>query len=340
MARKLRVQYEGAIYHVTVRGVDRRDIFMDAHDCARFVVRLGDVVEDCGIRLYLFCLMTNHFHLVVETPKANLSVFMHRLVTAYTVYFNLRHRRQGHLVQGRFGAVPVQGDAYLLKLSRYVHLNPVFVSQWANRPTEERVAHLHGYTWSSYRGYARFTNPHPFVEECPVLALMSGPEGERHQEYRRFVETGIAGTDEEFVKLLKSARWGIGEEAFQDRLIDLHTDQVTKVRRVEDVSFRHVGRWTTVDAVLRAVGNEFDVDPDTLHKRQYDCVSRTVAMYLLGKRAGLTQRQIAPILGTQTGAAVSDQIRRLRFRLAEEPVLAERVSRIESVLNAGMYQES
>jgi len=126
MARKLRVQFEGAIYHVTIRGVERRTLFNDNNDCERFLECLGEAVEESGVRLYLFCLMTNHVHLLVETPQGNLSAFMHKLQTAYTVYYNLRHKRVGHLMQGRFGAKPVEGDTYLLVLSRYIHLNPVF----------------------------------------------------------------------------------------------------------------------------------------------------------------------------------------------------------------------
>jgi REP element-mobilizing transposase RayT len=112
MARKLRVEDPGAIYHVTVRGVERRPLFVDDRDRERFVRRLGDAVAEYGVRLYLFCLMGNHVHLLIETPQANLSAFMHKVQTAYTVYFNLRHGRSGHLMQGRFGAEPVEGDEY------------------------------------------------------------------------------------------------------------------------------------------------------------------------------------------------------------------------------------
>ena len=127
MARKLRIEPAGAIYHFTVRGVERRAIFRDDADRERFVEQFADSVERFGVRLYLYCLMSNHVHLLVETPMANLGAFMQRLQTAYTVYFNRRHRRAGHLMQGRYGAQLVQGDVYLLNLSRYIHLNPVFV---------------------------------------------------------------------------------------------------------------------------------------------------------------------------------------------------------------------
>jgi len=127
MARHLRVEYAGAIYHVTIRGNGRQAIFEDDRDRERFVRRLFESVETYGVRLYLYCLMTNHVHLVIETPDKGLSRFMQSLETGYTVYSNLRHKKSGHVFQGRYGAKLVEGDEYLLKLSRYVHLNPVFV---------------------------------------------------------------------------------------------------------------------------------------------------------------------------------------------------------------------
>ena len=103
MARTQRIEYEGAVYHVTARGNERREIFRDDADREHFLRVLGESVGRFEVRLYLFCLMANHLHLVVETPRANLGRFMHRLQTAYTIHFNLRHCRSGHLMQGRYG---------------------------------------------------------------------------------------------------------------------------------------------------------------------------------------------------------------------------------------------
>ena len=125
MARKLRLQYEGAIYHITVRGNGRRRIFMDDANRERFLWRLAESKEQYEVRIYLYCIMDNHFHLLAETPRANVSRFMQSVLTGYTVYFNLRQRHRGHLLQGRYGTQLVEGDAYLHRLSRYIHLNPV-----------------------------------------------------------------------------------------------------------------------------------------------------------------------------------------------------------------------
>ena len=147
MARPLRIEFPGAIHHVTSRMIgswvgSRERLFRDDRDYHRFLKRLGEGVDTFGIRLYLCTLMSNHFHLVLETPQANLSRFMQSLSTAYTVYFNRRHRRHGHLLDGRYKAKLVAGDEYLLKLTRYVHQNPVWVSDWARKPIKGRIAHL------------------------------------------------------------------------------------------------------------------------------------------------------------------------------------------------------
>jgi REP element-mobilizing transposase RayT len=123
MARPLRIEYAGAIYHITVRGNGRQKIFRDDRDRRALLKRLSLSVKSHGIRIFLYCLMDNHFHLVLETPRTNLSRFMQSVLTGYTVSYNIRHRQGGHLFQGRYGARLVAGDDYLLKLSRYVGPN-------------------------------------------------------------------------------------------------------------------------------------------------------------------------------------------------------------------------
>ena len=153
MARQLRVEYPGAIYHVTVRSNGKEGLFKTDGDRRYLLTRMGEAVERYQVRVYLFCLMSNHFHLVVETPRGNLSVFMHGILTGYGVYFNWVHGQHGHVTQGRYGARLVSGDAYLLKLSRYVHLNPVKVAALVDSPRSEKLAYLRAYRWNSYPAY-------------------------------------------------------------------------------------------------------------------------------------------------------------------------------------------
>ena len=125
MARPIRVEFEGAVYHITARGNERRRIFRDDADHEMFLATVGQCVEQHGLRLHGYCLMPNHYHLLLETPRGNLSRAIGWLQTAYTIRFNVRHQRSGHLFQGRFKAHLVEADAYAMTLLRYVHLNPV-----------------------------------------------------------------------------------------------------------------------------------------------------------------------------------------------------------------------
>ena len=119
MARALRIAYPGACYHVTCRGNEQRAIFRDDHDRETFLSRLQGSVRNYQVHAQVYVLMDNHFHLVVATPQANLSAFMRHFNVSYTGYFNRRHKRVGHLYQGRFTAIVVEEEAYLLEVSRY-----------------------------------------------------------------------------------------------------------------------------------------------------------------------------------------------------------------------------
>src|SRR5579859_510916 len=146
MARKLRVQYPGALYHVMNRGDRREPIFKDDQDRARFVETLAEACAKTGWQVHAYCLMPNHFHLVLETPQANLVAGMKWLLGTYTGRFNRRHRLSGHLFSGRYKALIVDGsgNGYLKTVCDYVHLNPVRAKLI---PPQQKLA---SYRWSSY----------------------------------------------------------------------------------------------------------------------------------------------------------------------------------------------
>src|SRR5215472_262145 len=125
MARALRILFADAHYHVTCRGNERKAIFRDDTDRSVFLDKLQTSLQIYGVRLHAYVMMNNHFHLMVETPKGNLSEFMRHFNISYTAAFNRRHHRVGHLYQGRYKAILIDKDSYLLELSRYVHVNPV-----------------------------------------------------------------------------------------------------------------------------------------------------------------------------------------------------------------------
>ncbi|BCG46469.1 hypothetical protein GEOBRER4_n1264 [Citrifermentans bremense] len=144
MARPLRIDFPGAFYHVTSRGDEKCDIFKSARDRLKFLEYLASTVDRHGAVIHGYCLMTNHYHLLLETPHANLSQILHLLNGSYTTYFNVKRKRAGHLFQGRFKAILVEADQYALELSRYMHLNPVRAGM-----TKEPAT----YQWSSYLAY-------------------------------------------------------------------------------------------------------------------------------------------------------------------------------------------
>jgi putative transposase len=151
MARKLRVEFEGAVYHVMNRGDQRERIFVDDEDRRLFLATLGEACAKTEWQVHAFCLMSNHFHLVVETPRANLSAGMRWFLGTYTGRYNRRHRLFGHLFSGRFKALNVDAASpgYLKTVCDYVHLNPVR-AKWiaAGKP-------VRSYSWSSYPEYLR-----------------------------------------------------------------------------------------------------------------------------------------------------------------------------------------
>ena len=329
MARLARVQYEGAIYHVTVRGNNRRDIFVDDRDRQRFMDRLADGLLDFEVRLYSFCLMRNHVHLVVETPRGNLGAFMHKLQTAYTVYFNKRHRLSGHLMQGRYGAKVVEGDDYLLALARYVHLNPVFVGAVARQPLEERARVLRAYPWSSYQAYLG-QGAWDFVQTGPLLAMMDGrSQARRRLAFRRFVEAAMAEGDEEFLAVYRGSRLGIGGESFLAGLGTLYEATAAKSWKAEDIAFRRVARRLDKERIMAVVRRHLGVETGEEQRRRRGSWLRAVGARMLHRFGGLTQREIAAIFGMRAGKSVSDQLRRLSAEVVTDKALRRLVDELE-----------
>ena len=161
MARPLRIEYPGAVYHLTARGNARQPIFRDTADRHGFLRTLAHVVDRYSWRCHAYCLMTNHYHLLIETPQPTLARGMRQLNGVYTQAFNRRHGRSGHLFQGRYHAVVVEKEAHLLELCRYVVLNPVRVKSC-------RTAGA--WRWSSYRATAGLTAAPGFLTVAWVLA--------------------------------------------------------------------------------------------------------------------------------------------------------------------------
>ena len=182
MTRPLRIEFDGAIYHVTSRGNAREPICITDTDRILFLDILKKTCERFNWLCHAYCLMDNHYHLVIETPDGNLSRGMRQLNGVYTQTFNKRHQRVGHVFQGRYKAILIEKESYLLQVSRYVVLNPVR-AKIVESPDE--------WKWSSYRGTAGIEKPHAVLTIDWILNQFNKHREKAKKNYKEFVKSGI-----------------------------------------------------------------------------------------------------------------------------------------------------
>ncbi len=206
MARPLRIEYDGAFYHVTSRGNERKAIFKDDTDRELFLATFGQVIERFHWLCHAYCLMGNHYHLVIETPDANLSKGMRQLNGVYTQAFNRRHRRVGHLFQGRFAGILVEKDSQFLEVCRYVVLNPVAAGM---------TKQAKDWPWSSYRATAGEAGTAKWLTTDELLLQLGKRRKDAQRKYREFVSQGI-GQPSIWERL--EAQSLLGEEGFAEGL--------------------------------------------------------------------------------------------------------------------------
>jgi putative transposase len=208
MARPLRIEYPGAVYHVTSRGNEKKEIFRDNIDLESFLNTLAKVNDRYNWTCHAYCLMDNHYHIIIETPDSNLSLGMRQLNGVYTQAFNRRHIRAGHLFQGRFKAILIQKDSHLLEVCRYVTLNPVRAKAVSN-PMQ--------WQWSSYQATAGMVEPHQCLTREWILLQFGSVMQAAEQGYRDFVNEGI---DQESIWRKVKAQSILGREDFPEDLVD------------------------------------------------------------------------------------------------------------------------
>jgi REP element-mobilizing transposase RayT len=224
MSRPLRLQYPGALYHVTSRGNARQAIYTDPADYTLWLSVLASVLERAHWRCYAYCLMSNHYHLLIETPEGNLSMGMRQLNGLYTQRFNRRHGRVGHVFQGRFKAIVVDRESYLLELCRYVVLNPVRAGV-VKRPAQ--------YRWSSYQATGGLAPVPGWLSRDWVLAQFSTRRARAEQLYRQFVEEGITTTASPWEQV--RGQVVLGPEMFVEQLTPrlMSTAQATEIPQAQ-----------------------------------------------------------------------------------------------------------
>ena len=191
MTRPLRIHYPGAYYHVTCRGNERRSIFADEKDLSLFLEKLALSLEIYSVILLAYVCMRNHFHLIVKTPRGNLSECMRHFNISYTTAYNHRHHRSGHLYQGRYKAFLIDADNHLLAVSRYIHLDPARTRVAEGKSAEEKWRILMKYRWSSLQGYLSPGKRVRFPSCSEIVNYTGGDNVKGREGYRRYVQIGL-----------------------------------------------------------------------------------------------------------------------------------------------------
>ncbi|MBC7254473.1 MAG: transposase [Actinobacteria bacterium] len=277
MSRPLRLQLENALYHVTSRGNEKATIFFDDQDRYVFLKKVSEVAERYRWTVYAYCLMGNHYHLLLRTEQANLSRGMRQLNGIYAQYFNRRHQRVGHVFQGRFKAILIKDEERLLTVARYVVLNPVRAGV-VERPED--------WKWSSYRATVGLDKPKKFLNPNHVLCLFSNRKDEATSLYVSFVQEGIEAPSP---------------------LADAHGGIILGEKEVAREVFEKVGQKIDLEIPKR---ERFAARPDL--GEIFSMYDRKIGIYLAIYEHGYTLREVGVFLGMHYSAIsrIANQVAR------------------------------
>ncbi|MBU3948142.1 MAG: transposase [Proteobacteria bacterium] len=308
MARQWRIEYPGALYHVLSRGNGKRDIFLSDDDRHRFLALVEELSDRFDIEVFAYVLMSNHYHLLLKTIDANLSKAMQWLGTTYTRKFNINNYESGHLFQGRYKCIIVENDAYLLRLSCYIHRNPLRAG------IVERLAE---YKWSSYRYYAYKQKAPDWLKTKTILNQVS--QADPHKAYRfkvqhysdeegSFLEDikhGLIYGSQDFIKDIKSR--------FLDGRKDVELPQQNSL-------FRDIDIDSLLNNTSKILGLNIKSASEAKRISAGDKDKRDLLIYLLWKTGRFTNMEIGKRFGL-TYSAVSQRVKMMNSRLPIEKVL-------------------
>lgn len=338
MARHWRIRYAGAKYHLTARGNGRDVVFLERDDYERFLEQLTVAMEKDEVVLYAYVLMPNHYHLFVETPLGNVQRFMQRLNTAYSMYFRFKHSRPGHCFQGRYGAKLVDGDDYLLRLTRYIHLNPIKTRQFRDAAVDEKRAHMNAYLWSSYRSYAGLAVKEDWINYRWLKLMGRMTEKGRQEAYRKYIEQMMGAEDVVLGEAMGRSVYAIGDAKFIETTEeDIKAAKFSKID-TGDIVWPEKPRESAKE-VLPSVLDELGLFGEEL--KQHGLLvgeKKAMAIELLCQLSSSSQREISRYCGYKSETVVGRQRATLRRRLAEDPTLKKRFEtakrKVRECLNA------
>lgn len=323
MTRPLRIEYSNAWYHVMNRGLRREDIFFTREDRISFLSLMNDIFEKYHVQTHAYCLMSNHYHLLLNTPLPNLNKAMRHLAGIYTQRFNRAHHRDGPLFRGRYKSKIVESEHYLTKLGRYIHLNPV-AAKMVLLPEE--------YEWSSYQAYMRKTAQPKWLFCRETLSYF----GIEHNQsvldfYREFIHEGV---DDETQKLMTAKRGQpiLGSEDFKTEMANML--QKSTPFEVPDQKPLIQILQPSLTTIQKIVQRYFNVDDTVIASpgRKSGNLARQTAIYLAAKHTGHSHQTIANFFGKTSRYGVARSCYLLNRELNSDSELANMIRAIENIL--------
>lgn len=333
MSRPLRIQYPDAYYHVTCRGNEKQKIFRDARDREEFIRLLTRSVDIFAVRVLAYALMPNHFHLLICTPKGNLAEFMRHFNICYTGAFNRRYKRSGHLYQGRYKALLIDKDSYLLEVSRYVHLNPLRLK--SKEPLDKRWQDLSVNEATSFPGYLNRKRRKDFVCYSTILDCFNPDGGKAGRDYKKFAADGIKKNIPS--PLEKGKGTGIiGEKSFVERIGKLFGDNRNKRKDNksyrEQPALRKMDKTVMPEELISCYTKIIKKSREELTTKGKQSPERAILMELLYRFSKITQPEIGKLLGGIDYSAVSQARKRLQMKIVNEPAWGKKFKEIQSKL--------
>jgi len=324
MSRPLRIQYPDAWYHIMNRGRRGEEIFAGKSDYTAFIDILKELAENYNIKITAYSLLSNHYHLLAQTPDANISRAMRHLNGVYTQRFNRIHHCYGQLFRGRYKSILVEGDPYLVELVRYIHRNPIEAGL---------VENLQKYTWSSHKGYLSSARKWDWLHKDYILSFFAKERAESIRIYRRFVSKE---TSEEINEILsrKNLPTIMGSKSFVDKVKERFFSNKSHEEVPESRSLA-----PEVDRIIKEVCKFYNVNSQELFasKRGYFNEPRNVAIYLIRHLRGETLKRVGEAFGINRNSTVSSVVERLNREIRRNKKIKKRVEDLKAIL--AMSQE-
>ena len=319
MARPLRIEYPGAWYHVMNRGRRGENIFFGEKDYEAFLVVLQEAAEVFGFQVAAYCLMSNHYHLLVQTPTGNLSRVMRQINGVYTQRYNRRHKVDGQLFRGRYKSILVEEDSHLLELLRYIHRNPV----------RAKICNsVEQYPWSSHHGYVSNAKKWEWLHKRFLLGMFAGQAGKAKKAYVEFVQNRDSLEVTEFFSK-KNLASVFGSADFVEWLKGKFYQQKLHAEVPESLQLA-----PTIADIKKAVCSLYKENEKVLEQSKRGQVNepRNLSIYLARRHCGLRLSEIGREFGLEKYSSVSSIVMRTEQLISQNKQLKKRLEKVRSML--------